>query len=134
MNKYSVALVSILIGGVAFWFIQNIKPENRGNLVSGGNLGEEYQLISSQQLHPLTIQSLREQNFPGSDLVIEQILDGIPRTLEEIGRILGGISRERIRQVEAKALKILRAPAITAQLEGYLSLDGDRPAVMFGSE
>ncbi|MFC1745628.1 RNA polymerase sigma factor RpoD/SigA [Candidatus Riflebacteria bacterium] len=34
--------------------------------------------------------------------------DGIPRSLEEIGRIMG-VTRERIRQVEAKALKKLRA-------------------------
>ncbi|MDN5278362.1 MAG: polymerase primary sigma factor [Clostridiales bacterium] len=34
--------------------------------------------------------------------------DGIPRSLEEIGRILG-VTRERIRQVEEKALKKLRA-------------------------
>lgn len=59
-------------------------------------------------------------------------LDGTSRTLEEIGRILGGVSRERIRQVEAKALKRLRVPAIAAQLEVYLSLDGDRPEVVFG--
>ena len=34
--------------------------------------------------------------------------DGIPRSLEEIGRILG-VTRERIRQVEEKALNKLRA-------------------------
>lgn len=33
--------------------------------------------------------------------------DGIPRSLEEIGRILG-VTRERVRQVEEKALKKLR--------------------------
>ncbi len=33
--------------------------------------------------------------------------DGIPRSLEEIGRIMG-VTRERVRQIEEKSLKKLR--------------------------
>ncbi len=43
--------------------------------------------------------------------------DGTPRSLEEIGRILG-VTRERVRQVEEKALKKLRASS-TPKLKEY---------------
>ncbi|HNS08258.1 MAG TPA: sigma-70 family RNA polymerase sigma factor [Candidatus Ozemobacteraceae bacterium] len=43
--------------------------------------------------------------------------DGTPRSLEEIGRILG-VTRERVRQVEEKALKKLRANS-TPKLKEY---------------
>jgi RNA polymerase primary sigma factor len=45
--------------------------------------------------------------------------DGKYRTLEEVGREFG-ITRERIRQIEAKALRKLRHPTYSRQLRGYL--------------
>jgi RNA polymerase primary sigma factor len=45
--------------------------------------------------------------------------DGQPRTLEEIGQLFG-VTRERIRQIEAKTLAKLRAHAFAEQLRGYL--------------
>ncbi len=45
--------------------------------------------------------------------------DGRRRTLEEVG-VAFGITRERTRQIEADALRQLRAPAIGARLQGYL--------------
>ncbi|MBL1078126.1 sigma-70 family RNA polymerase sigma factor [Nocardia sp. 2] len=48
-------------------------------------------------------------------------LDGSEaRTLEEVGRVFG-VSRERIRQIEAKAMQKMRHPSRTALLEGMLS-------------
>jgi RNA polymerase primary sigma factor len=45
--------------------------------------------------------------------------DGRYRTLEEVGREFG-ITRERIRQIEAKALRKLRHPTYSRKLRGYL--------------
>lgn len=45
--------------------------------------------------------------------------DGQFRTLEEVGREFG-ITRERIRQIEAKALRKLRHPSCSRMLRGYL--------------
>jgi RNA polymerase primary sigma factor len=46
--------------------------------------------------------------------------DGHERTLEEVGKEFN-VTRERIRQIEAKALRKLRHPSKMAELEGYLN-------------
>jgi len=46
--------------------------------------------------------------------------DGYPRTLEEVGHIFE-VTRERIRQIEAKALNRLRQPQLNRLLRDYLS-------------
>ncbi len=45
--------------------------------------------------------------------------DGRPRTLEEVGREFA-VTRERIRQIEAKALRKLRHPSRSKKLKDYL--------------
>jgi RNA polymerase primary sigma factor len=45
--------------------------------------------------------------------------DGYPRTLEEVGRVLM-LTRERIRQIEGKALRKLRQPSRKGRLSDYL--------------
>mgnify|MGYP003382403486 CR=1 FL=1 len=47
------------------------------------------------------------------------LVDGRFRTLEEVGKEFG-ITRERIRQIEAKALRKLRHPTYSRKLRGYL--------------
>ena len=45
--------------------------------------------------------------------------DGRPRTLEEVGHEFN-VTRERIRQIEAKALKKLRHPSKSKKLKDFL--------------
>jgi len=47
--------------------------------------------------------------------------DGYPRTLEEVGTIFS-VTRERVRQIEAKALKKLRHPTRARRLKNFLSV------------
>ena len=54
--------------------------------------------------------------------------DGIPHTLEEVGTIFK-VTRERIRQIEAKALRKLRHPKRNSQLKEFLDLDDDRETI-----
>ena len=59
--------------------------------------------------------------------VIEQrfgLRDGNPRTLEEVGRQFN-VTRERIRQIEAKALRKLRHPSRIQKIKGFLDTTAD---------
>ena len=47
--------------------------------------------------------------------------DGTPRTLEEVGTIFN-VTRERVRQIEAKALKKLQHPSRAKKLKGYTEI------------
>jgi len=62
-------------------------------------------------------------NLPPREVRILQLryglLDGQAYTLEEVGRKMG-VTRERVRQIEAQALSRLRHPAIRRKLREYL--------------
>jgi len=48
--------------------------------------------------------------------------DGCARTLEEVGSQFK-VTRERIRQIEAKALRKMRHPTRIRQLNGFLEIE-----------
>ena len=48
------------------------------------------------------------------------LADGEPKTLEEIGQLCG-LTRERIRQIEAKTMSKLRHPSRAAHLREHLA-------------
>ncbi len=45
--------------------------------------------------------------------------DGYPRTLEEVGSVFN-VTRERVRQIEAKALRKMRHPTRSRELKTFL--------------
>ena len=76
------------------------------------------QLLKEQIRSALGVLSERERE------VLEMrfgLHDGQDHTLEEVGRHLG-VTRERIRQIEAKALRKLRHPTRSRQLRDYLEM------------
>ncbi len=76
------------------------------------------QLLKEQIRSALGILSERERQ------VLEMrfgLIDGYDNTLEEVGRYFG-VTRERIRQIEAKALRKLRHPTRSRQLRDYLEM------------
>ncbi|MCY4024588.1 MAG: RNA polymerase sigma factor RpoD [Anaerolineaceae bacterium] len=76
------------------------------------------QLLREQMQTALGVLSDRERE------VLERrygLLDGRARTLEEVGREFR-VTRERIRQIEARALRKLRHPSRSRQLRDYLTM------------
>ncbi len=74
------------------------------------------QLMKSQIFESLHKLTERERRI----IILRYGLDdGRFRTLEEVGKEFG-ITRERIRQIEAKALRKLRHPSYSRKLRGYL--------------
>lgn len=76
-----------------------------------------YELLKEQLESVLDTLTDREENV----LRLRFGLDdgGRTRTLEEVGKVFG-VTRERIRQIEAKALRKLRHPSRSKQLKDFL--------------
>ncbi|MCX6792084.1 MAG: RNA polymerase sigma factor RpoD [Candidatus Gottesmanbacteria bacterium] len=74
------------------------------------------QLLKEHMEEVLTTLSDREKRVLILRFGLE---DGRPRTLEEVGAQFG-VTRERIRQIEAKALRKLRHPSRSKKLKDYL--------------
>ena len=77
-----------------------------------------YTLLREQLTEVLETLTEREQKVLRLRFGLD---DGRPRTLEEVGRDFN-VTRERIRQIEAKALRKLRHPSRSRKLKDYLDL------------
>ena len=76
-----------------------------------------YALLREQLCNILRTLTPREEQVIKLRFGLE---DGRPRTLEEVGKLFD-ITRERIRQIEAKALRKLRHPSRSKTLKDYLA-------------
>jgi RNA polymerase primary sigma factor len=74
-------------------------------------------LLLQEQLHSI-LDNLTEREQKVIELRFG-LVDGRPRTLEEVGQEFG-VTRERIRQIEAKTLSKLRHPSRSRKLRDYL--------------
>ena len=75
-----------------------------------------YELLKEQLENVLDTLTDREENVLHLRFGLD---DGRTRTLEEVGKVFG-VTRERIRQIEAKALRKLRHPSRSKQLKDFL--------------
>lgn len=75
-----------------------------------------YQMLKEQLENVLDTLTEREENVLRLRFGLD---DGRTRTLEEVGKVFG-VTRERIRQIEAKALRKLRHPSRSKQLKDFL--------------
>jgi len=78
---------------------------------------------ASQELLREQMRDLLDSLSPRERGVLELrfgLKDGESRTLEDVGRIFG-VTRERVRQIEAKALRKLRHPKSSRKLRDYLA-------------
>jgi len=93
--------------------LQDIIPDDRSQSPEDYATGE----YLKNQLHEI-LDSLqdRERRVLALRFGLE---DGVSRTLEEVGKEFG-VTRERIRQIEAKALKKLRRSQLRQKLDDYI--------------
>ncbi len=90
-------------------FIEDKTAENPSDMTA-------YSLLKDRLSDVLTTLTEREQEV----LTLRfGLADGYSRTLEEVGRKFN-VTRERIRQIEAKALRKMRHPTRIRKLEGFL--------------
>ncbi len=90
-------------------FIEDKAAENPSDMTAYSLLKERLKSV----LHTLTPREREVLNLRFG------LADGYSRTLEEVGRQFA-VTRERIRQIEAKALRKLRHPIRIRKLEGFL--------------
>ena len=91
-------------------FIEDDKTQTPGDSVT-------FIMLKEQLLSVLDTLTPREEKVLRLRYGID---DGKPRTLEEVGREFN-VTRERIRQIEAKALRKLRHPSRSKKLRDFLN-------------
>jgi RNA polymerase primary sigma factor len=92
-----------------------------GDFIEDETMPQPIELASQQLLKSQINDALNKLTERERKIIVLRfgLEDGRFRTLEEVGREFG-ITRERIRQIEAKALRKLRHPTYSRKLRGYL--------------
>jgi RNA polymerase primary sigma factor len=92
-----------------------------GDFIEDETMPAPLELASQQLLRAQIVDALDKLTERERKIIVLRygLDDGRFRTLEEVGRDFG-ITRERIRQIEAKALRKLRHPGASTRLQGYL--------------
>jgi RNA polymerase primary sigma factor len=92
-----------------------------GDFIEDESMPPPLELASQQLLKSQISEALNKLTERERKIIVLRfgLEDGKFRTLEEVGREFG-ITRERIRQIEAKALRKLRHPTYSRKLRGYL--------------
>ena len=92
-----------------------------GDFIEDDSMPAPLELASQQLLKAQICEALNKLTERERKIIVLRfgLEDGKFRTLEEVGREFG-ITRERIRQIEAKALRKLRHPTYSRKLRGYL--------------
>ncbi len=93
-----------------------------GDFIVDENAQSPGEVVETSMLHEQLIQVL-DTLTPREEKVLRLrygIDDGRPRTLEEVGKEFN-VTRERIRQIEAKALRKMRNPQRSKKLKDFLN-------------
>ncbi|MBN2578895.1 MAG: sigma-70 family RNA polymerase sigma factor [Pirellulales bacterium] len=93
-----------------------------GEFIEDGGLPRPEKAASNELLRQRIEQLLKTLTYREREIIRLRygLGDGYTYTLEEVGRIFK-VTRERVRQIEAKAVKKLQHPVRSQQLAGFLS-------------
>ena len=93
-----------------------------GDFIQDQKIAEPAEAVSFNLLHE-QLEKLLEGLSPREATVLRMrfgLVDGRPYTLEEVGKEFN-VTRERIRQIESKALRKLRHPSRSKLLRDFLN-------------
>lgn len=102
--------------------LEGDSDHNLGDFIEDETIPRPGEVVSAQLLREQLEDVLRVLD-PREREVLEMrfgLVDGLARTLEEVGQMFG-VTRERVRQIEAKALRKLRHPQRSQKLREFLS-------------
>ena len=97
-----------------------------GDFIEDGSAESPVSTATNEMLKDRIEQVLKSLTYREREIIKLRygIGDGYTYTLEEVGKIFK-VTRERVRQVEAKAIRKLQHPVRCRKLEGFLDKDGN---------
>ena len=98
-----------------------------GDFIEDGSAESPVSAASQEMLKDHIDKVLHSLSFREREIIKLRygIGDGFTYTLEEVGKIFN-VTRERVRQIEAKAVRKLQHPVRSRRLEGFLEGIGSR--------